>query len=382
MIAGSKQKEPHMFGRFVAAVLALSVATAPVAASEDGPQKGQFFVSGLGYWLGLPDEQGYSGSALGGGAALGWSFHDDWAAEVSFLRTNEADFELSGGGKRSETVDNVWFSILYLVPSELSFQPYVAFGAGEGRYDRGSDGQRDINEYNLGVGAFKNFNERVSMRGDVRALYLDHDDDDLVPVATLGVSVLLGAVAKAAPVADSDGDGVPDSRDRCPGTPPGRRVDADGCEFDSDGDGVVDGDDACPGTPPGVKVDSRGCPLPVPAPVTEPVRFDLTVEFAFDSAEINDLSFRELRRAMQFLRDHPETKAVIEGHTDSRGSEEYNQSLSERRAAAVVGVLVNSGIEAGRLRSEGFGESRPVATNDTEEGRQRNRRVSIVVSPK
>ncbi len=147
---------------------------------------------------------------------------------------------------------------------------------------------------------------------------------------------------------------------------------------DSDGDGVIDPDDRCPNTPRGTKVDASGCPLPVAAPVS----FDLTVEFAFNSAEINDLSFRELRKAMTFMREHPTTKALVEGNTDSIGGEAYNLKLSERRAIAVKDVLVKSDIDADRITTVGYGETKPVASNDTEEGRAKNRRVSIVVSEK
>jgi len=144
--------------------------------------------------------------------------------------------------------------------------------------------------------------------------------------------------------------------------------------WNADGDGVPDYLDKCPDTPRGTKVDATGCPI---APVA--TTFDLTVEFAFNSAEINDLSFRELRKAMTFMRENPTTKAVVEGNTDNKGTDAYNQKLSERRAASVKDVLVKSGIEADRLTTVGYGESRPVASNDTEEGRAKNRRVSIVV---
>ena len=177
----------------------------------------------------------------------------------------------------------------------------------------------------------------------------------------------------AAPPSDSDGDGVPDSSDACPNTPHGVVVDSRGCPLDSDGDGVPDYLDKCPNTPAGTKVDAQGCPIPVAT------TFDLTVEFAFNSAEINDLSFRELRKAMTFMREHPEEKALVEGNTDSVGGDAYNQKLSERRAAAVKDVLVKSDIDASRITTVGYGETRPVASNDTEEGRAKNRRVSIVV---
>ncbi len=85
-------------------------------------------------------------------------------------------------------------------------------------------------------------------------------------------------------------------------------------------------------------------------------------------------------RLAQFMRDYPERSVRIEGHTDSAGSDEANQSLSERRAAAVRDALVSRGIEADRVTTVGMGEARPVATNDTPAGRQQNRRVEVVVS--
>ncbi len=386
-----------MFGRLMAAAAALLMVSAMPASADAGPEDGNFYISPMGSYLWLPPKFGYTDDDYGWGGALGMAFNENWAAELAHYRY---------GGTGSSDVDNTWANLLYLIPTDAAWQPYVTIGGGKGNYKGGTlANSESVDEYNFGVGAFFDVSERVSLRSDFRGVYLDHRDKDLRPFAAIGVAVTLGKLEGKTP-ADSDGDGVPDGTDKCPGTPPGRRVDATGCELDSDGDGVVDGVDACPNTPKGVAVDSRGCPpdsdgdgVPdyldqcpntprgtkvdekgCPIVLKEPVTFNLTVEFAYDAAVINDLSFRELRRAMQFLRDHPSTKAVIEGHTDNRGTDAYNQGLSQRRAAAVVDVLTRSGIEAGRLSAVGYGESRPIASNDTDEGRQRNRRVSIVVS--
>ena len=97
--------------------------------------------------------------------------------------------------------------------------------------------------------------------------------------------------------------------------------------------------------------------------------------------EIRDDHIAELNRAVSFLRQYPTTNAVIEGHTDSDGAAAYNQGLSERRAQAVYEYLINeAGIDASRLSWAGFGESQPIADNDTDAGKQRNRRVTAVVS--
>lgn len=180
-----------------------------------------------------------------------------------------------------------------------------------------------------------------------------------------------------APV-DSDGDGVFDDADRCPGTPAGVPVDGDGCPLDSDGDGVIDADDLCPGTPPGTEVDARGC-----AKLKAPVTMGLRVEFDFDSASLRNTEQSRLDEVVAFMKQYPNAVATIEGHTDSRGSDEYNQRLAEARAEAVRMFLIeHGGIAADRLRAVGYGEQSPVADNDNDAGRQQNRRVvAVIIEP-
>jgi OOP family OmpA-OmpF porin len=180
--------------------------------------------------------------------------------------------------------------------------------------------------------------------------------------------------APAAPPAprDSDGDGVPDSIDRCPNTPRGVAVDGDGCPLDSDHDGVPDYLDQCPGTPAGLKVDDRGCEIE---------ELVLTgVNFETNSAKLTADSFAVLDKVVDVLRLRPNAKTEIHGYTDSRGPEAYNLKLSERRAAAVVQYLAEHGIAGPHLSARGFGKANPVATNDTAEGRAQNRRVTVEFS--
>ena len=181
-------------------------------------------------------------------------------------------------------------------------------------------------------------------------------------------------VAAAAAPADSDGDGVTDDRDRCPGTPRGVEVDMNGCPLDSDGDGVADYRDRCPNTPAGVRVDDNGCPVK-----DEVVLTIDRLNFAFDSAELDASARAALDSAVAVIRDHREVQLDVVGHTDSSGPEEYNQRLSERRAQAAVDYLVSKGVDRSQLRAVGRGEASPVASNDTRDGRARNRRVELVV---
>ena len=144
---------------------------------------------------------------------------------------------------------------------------------------------------------------------------------------------------------------------------------------DSDGDGVTDDRDKCPNTPKGTKVDADGCPV-----VMAPQRMEIKIEFDFDSAEVRPQYKAALGDVAAFMGKHSSAVATIEGHTDSTGPEEYNQGLSERRANAIAAYLTdNKGVSANRLKTVGYGESRPVADNATREGRQRNRRVIAVI---
>ena len=143
-------------------------------------------------------------------------------------------------------------------------------------------------------------------------------------------------------------------------------------DVDSDGDGVTDSLDQCPNTPRGIKVDRVGCPVPIPGKVS----ITLLVEFDFDKAVVRPQYHNDIEKVANFLRAYPKTNGELEGHTDSIGSDEYNKNLSKQRAESVKKYLVDMfNVDAARISTMGYGESRPVSTNETEEGRQRNRRV-------
>ncbi len=118
----------------------------------------------------------------------------------------------------------------------------------------------------------------------------------------------------------------------------------------------------------------------MPEPVAEAVRVELDVKFDFDKAQVKEGSFADIKNLADFMAQYPQTTTVVEGHTDSVGTDAYNQGLSERRANAVRDVLVNQyGLAAERVNAVGYGETRPVADNSTSEGRAINRRVEAEV---
>lgn len=135
--------------------------------------------------------------------------------------------------------------------------------------------------------------------------------------------------------------------------------------LDSDGDGVADEKDRCPGTPAGAKVDDSGC-WALHGPL-----------FDFDKAVVQPAYYPELDAVAKIMRQNPGMKLEIQGHTCSIGPENYNQRLSERRARAVADYLIGKGIDADQITTKGFGESSPAFSNDTMEGREKNRRVTF-----
>ncbi len=163
---------------------------------------------------------------------------------------------------------------------------------------------------------------------------------------------------------------------------------------DSDGDGVADDLDQCPGTPAGEPVNEVGCPLPkkeckTPEP-GQPVTLEgcaagdkivlRGVNFDFNKANLTPNARTILDGVSGAMKSAPDVSVELGGHTDAKGSDEYNQKLSEKRASSVEQYLIGSGVDAGRMTSKGYGESQPVADNETDEGRELNRRVELKVT--
>lgn len=160
---------------------------------------------------------------------------------------------------------------------------------------------------------------------------------------------------------------------------------------DEDSDGIFDRRDRCPDTPENTEVDHRGCPLPQypvavkpvePAPQTEVITLSDAgnVLFDFDKSDLTPAAKAQLDTLMDKLRNADVVSIKVIGHTDSKGSDAYNQALSERRASSVAAYLLSQGLAPNKLTSEGRGESEPVADNASDEGRAENRRVELHIN--
>lgn len=157
---------------------------------------------------------------------------------------------------------------------------------------------------------------------------------------------------------------------------------------DEDDDGVFDRRDRCPDTPADTPVEHHGCPLPqypasvkpVEPPASEVITLNGNVLFAYNQSDLTPEARSELDSLLAKLQSADVVSIKVVGHTDSQGSDTYNQKLSERRASSVAAYLLRQGVAPDKLTSEGRGESQPVADNDTEEGRAQNRRVELHIN--
>jgi OOP family OmpA-OmpF porin len=175
---------------------------------------------------------------------------------------------------------------------------------------------------------------------------------------------------------DDDHDGVMNNLDKCPNTPAGQPVDANGCsasQRDSDGDGVMDDKDTCPDTPAGTAVDATGCPV-------HPLVLE-GVKFESNKAVLLPGSTTTLDKVAAGLLAHTTVRIEIEGHTDNSGTAAYNMKLSQERADAVKAYLVSKGVAADRIVAKGYGETVPLVPNTSAANRQENRRVEVKQLP-
>ena len=333
-------------------LVSLAIAVSCLGATVALADAGQFYIApGLQKMnydaeVGLDNDLGY---VIG----IGYDFTSRLSAEFSVM-----DLNPETKAKRELDQDLWKVDVLYGLDFNLGrFKPFVVSGLGNSNIDGENDSIWDI-----GAGLRLPLNERWTWRTSIRNYYAlgrDFEDQDFGIDTTLvyrfGGSRKSMVSSSETPreraqevveVADADRDGVPDANDRCSDTPRSYAVDKDGC----------------------------------PIAIEEVARVELLVNFDFDRSEVKEQYLPEIESVARFMEQYPDRVVELEGHTDSRGTDAYNLGLSQRRAEAVMAELVGRfGISPSRVSAKGFGESQPVASNDSAQGRAQNRRVITVV---
>jgi OOP family OmpA-OmpF porin len=296
---------------------------------------------------------GLDKSYANGGLSVGFNLDDSMfdQVELGILRTlGQIDYNNS---TEHTEITRVFTNVIKDYPLTDNTSVYALIGAGVEIFSNELNGNDNGVFGNYGVGYKYTFENDMALKFDLRHLISSGNDNNLL--YTVGLAIPFGEKAqpvKAAPEA-------------APAPTPVVVKDSD-----SDGDGVVDRLDKCPNTEKNVLVDEVGCPIAV----------NLKVLFDFDKATIKEAYTQKLNRFAEVLKAYPAVKTNLSAHTDSVGSDEYNMKLSQQRADAVKKALVNLGISTERISSVGYGETKPVATNETAEGREQNRRVEATVS--
>jgi OOP family OmpA-OmpF porin len=332
-------------------------------------------------------------------------YSNGWGAEIFWMGSSPS------GDRGTSDVDLTQYGIdgLYYFKSDESdvndaIQPYGAVGLGHANFKSTIRIDKET-QLRAGLGLRMLLNDHWSTKADARLVYSE-EASTIDKVLTFGLSYAFNDQTKKVPPADSDNDGVIDLNDNCPTTLSEVQVDSTGCAFDTDGDGFPNHTDNCPTTPVGTEVDGNGCAIDSDNDgvadykdncsetvadlavdengckfvLTRTEEVALEIKFAYKSAVITEQHFAEIEKAAIFLNKYSEVNTVIEGHTDDVGNDIYNINLSKARAEAVMTVLIERfSIEADRLSVLGYGEARPIESNDTEVGRLANRRVVAVM---
>lgn len=352
----------------LAAALASPLAMAATTVHEETLSTRQY-VGGAASYVDVDDDRQIDDKGSGYSVFYGRQLSDHfwWESEGGFYKM---DGEVPDGQDFYQY--HLTTGLSYAFGDRTGFTPYLIVALGAAKHEVVPTDDDDTNfTANAGIGAVTGpiFDNGLKLRGDVRYVYDDFDGagpargegafGDIR--ASLGLEFPLGytkvitkektvvetrEVAVRQPVIDSDGDGVPDDVDQCPNTLPGGKVDAKGCLI-----------------------------------VNQTITFN-DILFELNSAKLTPASENTLSRIADSLKSQTNFRIEVAGHTDSTGTAEYNDMLSQKRADSVRQFLTYQGVDPDRITARGYGELEPVASNESISGRAMNRRVEFRVTEK
>jgi OmpA-OmpF porin, OOP family len=303
---------------------------------------------------------------INGGISLGKNLDDSFIdqVEIAYMRSNSLDYKdsLTNG---NTNVNRAFLNAIKKYALTEKLAAYGILGAGYQDVTQELGKNEDSPFINYGVGLRYDIPYYgIAVKGDVRHLITTKNSQNDI-MYTLGLAMPLGkkyneVIAPVVPVIQEEIKPMPvvEKKTIAP------------VILDDDKDGVINKLDKCPNTSPGVKVNKDGCFETI----------NLNINFDNNSTEIKSNYKEKIVSFANLLKENPSLTAVIEAHTDSKGSDSYNQTLSDRRAISVVNELKKLNINPSRLKAIGYGESQPIASNDNEEGKAINRRVTALVN--
>lgn len=350
----------------LAAAMATAVSGLGYAQSEDDDAT---YISIMGTYSQYDDDRnayapaataGASTTNIDNGGGVQFVFGQQKAEGFGVEFTLFADFlETDSGNGTDFYRQGVGLDLLYGFGNRQGFTPYILLGAGAAYNDVFPDAGDDYDAYaNAGLGFVTPPLNKYGMKLRLEARYIydafqtaygDYKAGVGLEFPLFGKPKMIEKVVEQVKVVEIEGEGG---------------------LSDSDNDGIVDGRDNCPDTPEGTRVDGSGCPLGDVVALNG-------VTFELNSDRLRPDARTILDAVAEILNRYPQMQVEVAGHTDSIGSDAYNLQLSQKRAQAVVNYLSGKGVDTTRMSAKGYGESEPVDSNETRDGRERNRRVEL-----
>ena len=339
----------------------LAVATLALASSAAYADASDWYIAPSLVYTDDDGDRRLDDSVGGGEIRIGWKWNDKYALEGNFGYHNIDGWPSwpAVTERQSQEFLDIGLNLLRTSNPDARFSSYVMFGAGYLGTETDLGATNSSPTATAGVGFKLRFGaSRWALRGEYRWRHAFDDNSLTDQMTSLGLQYSFGDTSRSPILAAAVSQPQPEA--------------IAVHDNDSDDDGVLDGPDRCPGTAPGVEVDLDGCEIQTGLE-------SQSIYFGFDSDAVLHTPGQMLDEAAAALKRDPNLRIEIAGHTDARGSEDYNMELSLRRANAVRQYLEQAGVDPDNMTVRGHGESHPAASNETANGLSQNRRVEIQV---